>query len=43
VGIPIHAIHLGVITVEEADHAETILEQRKFIVKCSSFREVPAK
>lgn len=43
VGILIHAIQLGVITIEEADHAKTILEQRRFIVKFSSFRDVLPK
>jgi predicted nucleic acid-binding protein len=40
VGILVHAIHLGVITVEEVDHAKTILEQRRFVLKFSSFRDI---
>jgi predicted nucleic acid-binding protein len=39
-GILIHAIKLGVITIEEADQAKALLEQRKFVLKFASFRDV---
>jgi predicted nucleic acid-binding protein len=42
-GILIHAITLDVITIEDADRAKVLLEQRKFIMKFSSFREVLPK
>jgi predicted nucleic acid-binding protein len=42
-GILIHAIKLGVITVEDADHAKAVLEQRRFVMKFSSFRDVLPK
>jgi len=43
VGILIHAITLGVITIEDADQAKRQLEGRKFVMKFSSFREVLRK
>jgi predicted nucleic acid-binding protein len=42
-GILIHAIQLGVITMEEADHAKSLLEQRKFVLKIASFSDVVPK
>jgi predicted nucleic acid-binding protein len=39
-GILTHAITLGIITIEEADRAKTLLEQRKFIMTFSSFRDI---
>jgi predicted nucleic acid-binding protein len=42
-GILIHAIKLGVITVEEADQAKALLEQRNFVLKFASFRDVLPK
>lgn len=42
-GILIHAIKLGVISIEDADHAKFLLEQRKFVMKFSSFRDVLPK
>jgi hypothetical protein len=39
-GILTLAISNGVITVEDADHAKTFLEQHKFIMSFSSFRDV---
>jgi predicted nucleic acid-binding protein len=42
-GILIHAIQLSVITIEEADHAKVLLEQRKFILNLASFRDALPK
>jgi predicted nucleic acid-binding protein len=42
-GILIHAIQLSVITIEEADHAKALLEQRKFVLKFTSFRDALPK
>lgn len=42
-GILIHAIQLGAITVDEADRAKALLEQRKFVLKFASFRDVLTK
>lgn len=42
-GILIHAIKLHVITIEEADQAKSLLEQRKFILKFASFRDALPK
>ena len=42
-GILIHAIQLGVITIEEADYAKSLLEQRKFVLKFASFSDVVPK
>jgi predicted nucleic acid-binding protein len=42
-GILIHAIQLSVITIEEADHAKALLEQRKFVLKFASFRDALPK
>jgi len=42
-GILIYAVQLGVITVEEADDAKALLEQRKFVLKFASFRDVLPK
>ncbi len=39
-GILIHAIRLEVITIEEADQAKSLLEQRNFVLKFASFRDV---
>jgi hypothetical protein len=39
-GILIHAIKLSVITIEEADDAKALLEQRKFVLQFASFRNV---
>jgi predicted nucleic acid-binding protein len=42
-GILIHAIKLDVLTIEAADHAKALLEQRKFVLKFASFRDVLLK
>jgi predicted nucleic acid-binding protein len=42
-GILIHAIQLSVITIEEADRAKVLLEQRKFVLKFASFRDALPK
>jgi predicted nucleic acid-binding protein len=42
-GILTHAITSGVITVEDADQAKSLLEQRRFIMSFSSFRDVLPK
>jgi predicted nucleic acid-binding protein len=42
-GILLHAINIGVITVEDADHAKALLEERRFVMKFSSFRDLPRK
>jgi predicted nucleic acid-binding protein len=42
-GILMHAIKLGVITIEDADHAKALLEQRKFVMKFASFRDLLAE
>lgn len=42
-GILIHAIQLGMISIEEADNAKSLLEQRKFVLKFASFSDVVPK
>ena len=42
-GILLHAIKLGVITIEEADHAKSLLELRKFKMNFGSFRDILPK
>jgi len=42
-GILTYAIAIGVISVEDADKAKKLLEQRKFIMGFSSFRDVIPK
>jgi len=39
----IHAIKLDVLTIEAADHSKALLEQRKFVLKFASFRDVLLK
>jgi predicted nucleic acid-binding protein len=39
-GILLEAIRLNILTVEEADDAKTLLEQRRFTMKFASFREL---
>jgi hypothetical protein len=40
---PFSRHQIGVITPEDADHAKALLEQRKFVMKFSSFRDVLPK
>jgi len=42
-GILLHAIKLGVITVENADQAKSLLELRKFKMNFRSFRDILPK
>ena len=42
-GILIHAIKLDVLIIEAADHANVLLEQRKFVLKFASFRDLLLK
>ena len=42
-GILIHAITTGVITVDDADQAKELLEQRRFTMCFTSFRDVLPK
>jgi hypothetical protein len=42
-GILTYAITIGVISVEDADRAKKLLEQRKFIMNFSSFRDAIPK
>jgi len=42
-GIFVHAIKLGVVTLEDADHAKVLLEARKFKMQFASFRDILTK
>jgi predicted nucleic acid-binding protein len=39
-GILLKAIRVNILTVEEADNAKTLLEQRRFTMRFASFREL---
>jgi hypothetical protein len=39
-GILLKAIRLNVLNVDEADEAKTLLEQRRFTMKFTSFRDL---
>lgn len=39
-GIFVKAIRLGLLSIDEADHDKRILEERRFIMKFNSFRDV---
>ena len=42
-GIFLHAIKLGVVTLEDADHAKVLLEARKLKMQFASFRDILPK
>lgn len=42
-GIFALAIRAGILTVEDADHAKTVLEQHRFIMSFASFRDILLK
>lgn len=42
-GILALAIRAGILTVEDADHAKTVLEQHRFIMSFASFRDILTK
>jgi len=42
-GILALAIRAGILTVEDADHAKTVLEQHRFIMSFASFRDILSK
>ena len=39
-GIFLYALTLGAMTIDDADNAKALLEQRRFIMKFSSFRDI---